>query len=459
MDSKLKRIADGNGLLERSVAPGIYKVRFRSGSALSDRLIEVPAGGKEVALEGEAVPFATAAPLSHTRDWQEDQASAAELQSGSASKAADRRSEVFVFVRDTKVGPWAPPAVRLHDVEGALVIGLAGAPSNASERWSAGRAGVAPGTYRIQVDTGSLGTFEMFAFASEGWQTQVFLAYGEIRERDVTLRAPRLRTASVLMAPLGQGFRAHERSAREADLLRLALASGRNVLSDRLRKSLLDDSPFDPMLGIYAGHMEVAQRRPDHKWLRRLLARLRKTLPGHPDVEALALYRPADDGAALRPAKDPPMLRSSWRLIAATSRRSRELVEPGSPLDRVAEHVLSSGPWLLSRVPDSTAQAALAPRPRERRELDLGELAKRVARPDAPREELETLWQATESLSPFEADLLQTIRTMVQQGGGSLPKRSRLASDLSRKLNVPLGSVERVVGRLDAAVRAIEDRK
>jgi hypothetical protein len=290
----------------------------------------------------------------------------------------------------------------------------------------------------------------MSVVAARGWQTQVFLSYGEIRESNVTLRAPRLRTASVLMTVLGRGFRAGERSAREADLLRLALASGRHVLSDELRRSLVDDASFDPMLGIYAGHSEVAQRRPDHEWIRRLLARLREILPDHPDVEALALYRQGDPGLVCPVLTDPPMLRSSWRLIAAASRRRPGLVEPGSPLDGVAEHVLASGPWLLSRLPEGDPlvhAAQIPPLFQASSKLEVSELMRRLRRLSS---------SGTGNLSPFQENLFQTLHTISAQHGGSLPKPSQLTSELSRRLDVPMGSVKRVVAGLEAALREID---
>lgn len=67
VDAHLSRQDKAVGELRTAVAPGLYKLRFRSAQTQIDRLIEIPPKGVPP-IEASPVPFITATPLDDTAD-------------------------------------------------------------------------------------------------------------------------------------------------------------------------------------------------------------------------------------------------------------------------------------------------------------------------------------------------------------------------------------------------------
>jgi len=351
IDASLRRIASGLGKLEREVPLGVYKVRFRSGASQEDRLVEVAELGARVTVESPPVWFRTAAPIDETLTTHEYQQAPASATSLSVHVDAGRGGELFLFVREEDDSqPFAVPGVTIHALDSTELAQLDAGESIDDDRWAGINVRLDPGTYSVRVASGQLGEYEMFATVSQGWQTQVFLVMEDFWKEHEHVRAPSLRSASMLMAHQGQGFQPTSRTVRLAELARQALSQGRNVISSELMNELLHDKFMDPMLGIIAAHLLRRRHRPDRDLLRVVTGNLLGMLGEHPDLQALLVATKDRSHPPIEVVERPPSLRSSWADIVRASRRRATLVPPDSPVGRIAQEVVAGGPWLIHRL-------------------------------------------------------------------------------------------------------------
>lgn len=359
IDSKLEMVARGIGRLDTFQPPGVYKLKLRAGQATREELVVLAKEPVHRVLGHLRIP--SAAPLDQTAQSHEYHQEAALQESRKARVALGAGASVFVFARD-----WTPqgmpphsghhPAetLALHAPDRTLLVDFEqkSAVELKKDPWAACRIDLAPGPYRLAVTAASGEVFEMAVIALPGWQTQIFLL-----QRDDSRwgrgRRPDLASASVAMSR-SQEFSKDAPENRLAELARLALVDGRQVISEELNQIL--HGKFDnPMLGIIGGHLLVRQKKPDLKLLRIVVDNLRlgvfNNVP-HPDVEALSLVlgdTPRCDFGI------PPMLHAGWRIVVEHSLKKRALVPAGSWGARIATRVINQDPWLIWRSPADAA--------------------------------------------------------------------------------------------------------
>ena len=264
---------------------------------------------------------------------------------------------MFVFVRDLlpdlNSEPW--DGLTIHDMDGKELARLSDGVCDSNDRYGCLVIEVDPGTYKIRVETGQLGTYEMFAVTAAGWQTQYFAMTENFSTADSEVGRPSLRSSSILMAPQGTGFNPNNEYARLSEIFRIALQSGRNVLSENVMTKLLKEKSDNPMLFVLGAHILVRLRPIDHILIGKIIRHFEQRFGIHPDMSAL-LLRP---GAGTPPSglsfPEPPMLRTSWDLIVRGSRRRMSMVPNGSVSDKVSDGLLKTTPWLLHRVGDYDA--------------------------------------------------------------------------------------------------------
>ena len=407
VDSGLHRIASGVGIIKKSVSPGIYKVRLRSGESQMDKLIEVKPDMESLKIDGPPVQFSSAAPIDETStDFEYHKKAAREISLSQAKIGQGKGSELFVFVRNIQPNvssePWE--GLSIHKIDGELLAKLSDGVCNTKQRCGGLNIEVDPGLYRIRVETGQLGTYEMFAVALSGWQTQYFALTEDFSTPDAQVRRASLRSSSILMAPQAKGFNPHSEYTRLAELFRIALQSGRNVLSGDGMIGLLNEKCDNPMLLILGAHLLIRLRPIDHDLVDKVIRDFEQRFGIHPDVNALSLRPGAGTPASDLAFPEPPMLRSSWDLIVRGSRRRMRLVPPDSVSDIVAEGLLTTTPWLLHRLGEEDACYEPATNFSEGRRLleklvaiglEETELEKRELRP-----------QDIEKLNPLEQNVL-----------------------------------------------------
>lgn len=400
-DGRLRLQAEGVGRLKIEAVPGMYKVRFQTGTAAREFYKAVRPGTKVTQVEAELrdLKFAAAAPLAETAASHEYHGMHARRISGETPLQKGRGSCLMIFARDykpkelaTEAAPpwWDYPAagLSLHDAQGKLLADLETESEHSSndndepDRWSAYHVELTPGSYRLRVRGGKHGVAEQCVSLCQGWQTQVFLLRQDepsgnepagnelLGDGPAPKEIPRrvnLATASVFMAREIDTFDQHSPVVRLTELARQALAAQHPLISDGIVraavqdyslktedykrdsasysviKEMLDSKFANPMLGIYGAYLLLMQPKPDFALLRIVARNLKKLAGDHPDVQILhnRIF-----GGNLPPQSAPPMLRASWQRLIQISAEQPETIPANSLAARIAPLVLSSGAWL-----------------------------------------------------------------------------------------------------------------
>ncbi len=344
--------ARGLGELDTKPLPaGIYKIKTRTGGETREQYVVLRQPDQRVFIP--RLDFVSPAPLEQTLSSHEYHERAAEIESKGIHLVVGNGSCIFIFSRQ-----WSPQQSKaqssrnparglcLRDASGEIVANLETASKTGDQdrdAWAACNIQLNPGVYRLSLDLPSGGRLEQAVVACAGWQTQIFLLSRSYGTDSDTTRAD-LASAAILMKQLGFGFTGGDPENRMTELARLGLANRRKILSSDVR-AMFDSSFDNPMLGIYGGHLLLLDDQPNMSLLQKVIGALRHMVPGHPDVEALALK--ADLGVGTFKFSSPPMLRHSWTLIVDATVQQPDLVPIDSWAAHAAESLWSEEPWLL----------------------------------------------------------------------------------------------------------------
>ncbi|SFT98562.1 1,4-alpha-glucan branching enzyme [Geodermatophilus amargosae] len=470
IDHGFRLRARGIGGVAQALEPGLYKVKFRSGSAIHEMHQALEPGAGTVIVTAPPLLFSSAAPLADTAKSHEYHQDAAAALSREVHARVGYGSEVFVFARawsPTGTSPRGNPAraLQLLDLGGAPLIELETRSRTnlaAADPWAGCTVQVTPGAYRLRLDAAPWGRLEQLVVAAPHWQTQVFVLGAEDPRDDAPPWHVDLARATVLQSRLGRGFDPAHDQQRLTDLARLALVNGRSVVPAQELVDMLGGPEADPMLGILAGHALVLAGAANADLLADVVTRLRALLGRHPDVEALALITPVADPAYRFTI--PPMLTASWRLVVDASSRRPDVVPAGSLAACVSPALWGNGPWLqwqteeMLQPGDSSADGA-----------GLAEVAARIADAGARLEPERWRELVDEELGDLEEALLVRLAgppPTRHEGRGQLRSRPPHApasmpsatsapggpaargADIAAGLGMPAGALGAVADRL-----------
>ncbi|MCC6531652.1 MAG: hypothetical protein IT531_03815 [Burkholderiales bacterium] len=376
LDSNFQFVHRAVGSLDVALAPGVYTVQYRAGSAAEDVAVALRPGAGEVELAAPKLQMQSPAPLAGNRAGAL-YGELAQTASAEVHARLGRGAELFVFVRlATADNTQAAGTLnRLHDVaildaHARRIAHLSDGPKRALDDHAAGyNLELDPGIYLLRVEAPERGSFEQSIVLCEGWQTQVFASsrrYGA----EANVIGANLPEAAIFMARRGRGFAPMDANVAWTESARQALAQGTGLAPEQhLRNAMAQareiraraaaeqwDELFkvkfaNPMLGIYGAHLLLQARERNWVLLREVIETLERLLGAHPDVTALKLLPElADMGVGESESYAvPPMLRSSWSIIIAATAGRPQLVPPGSYSERVADRTWDTGAWLVWR--------------------------------------------------------------------------------------------------------------
>lgn len=366
VNSRLDLAAQGVGSpFETALESGIYKIKVRSGSQIREKLITLPEGAGSVSFEFEPLRFASPAPLETTDQTHEYQMYGAEefSQPDKMMLKIGKGCSFFFFARfwtvsddesaRLKLNTETSPAhgLSLHDENGtrlADIDALSVKDFSKRDSWAAFHIGVAPGNYRLRLETGDGMQLEQTLIAASGWQTQVFLMPHDYGKNEVSDFRADLSGAAIIMSDLNTGFRvADSKNLRTDELARLALIQGREIITADFRNQLLGGKYRNPLFGIYGAHLLLSDKNPDINLLKIVVRNLRRLLgTDHPDVEALAL-RTGEQNNPGFVFHAPPMLRRSWAIIVEKTAERAEIVPARSLAQKVSTRIWGNDSFLI----------------------------------------------------------------------------------------------------------------
>lgn len=419
IDNQFNRLASGLGSLSKDLVPGIYKVRWKTASTSKDKLVEI--SGKEeggmLCLEAEKLAISTSAPLSNSTFGSIDRPNTLENLSGNPpAMNPDKACELLVFLRDENKGKSAFPfqSVSVHSPDGSRLANFKDGFIDKDARLAGLKIGLDPGVYRLRVETGPLGSYEIFIPTSKGWQTRVFLTCDDFYSGPDRLRRPTLRTASILMGQKGSRFHTDSQDARLAEIALNALLYGHDILGSSDMQDLLHGKFDDPMLGIYGAHLLLIQKRINWDLFDAVCRNLHYLVGPLPDVQALSAKSkqpmPDDNNRKALYLGLPPMLLHSWNLLVQHSRIRYSTIPLGSLSDRISEAVVSTKPWLMCRVESYVAKRTPKSPNISYAEANrvFAQMVERIGQPD--RENFKSyLREQQEKLDPIENAILNAV--------------------------------------------------
>lgn len=464
------------GTLDEHVPPGIYTLKFRRGTTVREVIKIVPSEAAivEVPFPDDLQSLETAQTRGPAGVTLLGIPQAAPMpESAQAPPSGD---SLRVEVWPAASGASHPAAgLTIRDASGALRRDLGTLTASDPLSMVASDLDLPPGCYRLRLALGDPGEIEQTIVVSPGWQTHVWLRARNYGTADTPLWRADLSETAVLMAR--PGHRPDPEGRSYAELAKSWLMGPQEKIALAHARELSTSTPSDPHFALCIAHTLVRKSSEDRRAGRRV-PRERRTLveaivehlttlvPEHPDVNALSLWL----GRVPTSAFDvPPMLLSSWALIAEASARRPTLVPRGSLAARVADHLWGSAVWLLWRS-DRLAEgpqpetAPIGRRPTRASHLSL--LMARLADLGDVRAlcEIGTAGETTGhdagSLTDLERHVLQALSPLASTKAGPQPAPSPtrgsasarsshgLSTELVKRLGVPSASVDQAIASL-----------
>ncbi|WP_344526571.1 hypothetical protein, partial [Streptomyces rectiviolaceus] len=334
-DSAFREVAHAMGTIDTTLPPGIYRIEQRFGGEVESRFVEV---GTEPFVERLALPrMPMPTPVEGTPTTREDHREAAMRWSTEATYGGGPPT-LMVLIRNLRRG-WQldPFALEIADEHGRPVDGGAGGwePAGGQE-WSAWSSELPPGGYRLRTRRQPADGLPLAQalHVLDGWTTLVFVSNGP--------QGPQPQFASIQMVPRGIGWQPADRTldlATEAALS--GLRQGIDLVSTRQLLGLLDVESVNPFLGIIGAHALLLHPAPDLGRVGSLLERLVHYAPVQPDIAALCTL--LDE--PVPPVASPPMFAASCRLLVRADSADPGILQDGSVVESVAEHMVGRGVW------------------------------------------------------------------------------------------------------------------
>ena len=361
-------LAENLGRVEIKLEPGVYAVRFRTGNQVKQKLaiLQSPGASETVSLEQDELMFSTAAPIRKTTTSREYHREPAERISWSkpypiaVPDAPPDDSNLLVFARDLGGKNLLNPAqdLTLHKLDGTLLGDLSQlCEHNLEQKWAGCHLRLPPGGYLLRNEWKSSKWTEMLLQTCPGWQTQAFLQ-ATTRGRDGEESHIDLSRTSVLMAPADQGFDPERMDYRWTEQALLALSGGR-VVPGTVSTEMLWLKFENPMLGIYAAHLQLGQKKINSNLMKKVFLNLLDLVGPIPDVLSVgwALVLKVQDDPDLEAVhrvlrengviEAPPMLQASWQWLVRASVIENDLIPEKSLAGTVSGLDSTEGPWLV----------------------------------------------------------------------------------------------------------------
>jgi hypothetical protein len=361
VDGTFQVVARAVGTLDAELPHGIYEISIRAGGSVETRLVSLQPGETWNRI-GITPGMYAAAPLAGSRTAVATHVAAVEKASRAVATATSPAAAGLVLVvRRTDRG-----GTVLHHQQVVLLSQSLGPVARWPDLWDFDEdAGVAtigarldPGPYVLRLVQARGPSLDQTVWLSAGWQTLVFCPNG-------TERAD-LDDAVVHMTRMNQPFPGeHAEVATAVEIATSGLRQGLPLVNEDLLRVLRDSNFANPMLGIAGAHAMLLRDQPEPDKVSQVVAELRKLLPDHPDVLALARHPSLASAFAsveLPSVWWPPMLAASYdKALLPADQHDVTAILDGSPAERVAGYVVQRGPWLCWEATPAVLSPAVEP--------------------------------------------------------------------------------------------------
>jgi hypothetical protein len=166
---------------------------------------------------------------------------------------------------------------------------------------------------------------------------------------------------AVVFDRLGHGFEPLRGDWLASETVRQCMLEGRNYIDTPSMRQMLTGKCDDPMLGLYAAHLLLAEPAPDWPLIQEVLWNLEGLLGSHhPDLVALwaayeqaapvpAARHPESLAARIAGLQGPPLLARSWDMLVRATNRDPVLLTSAQRLFKVTRDLVPNGVFLTWR--------------------------------------------------------------------------------------------------------------
>ncbi|QFY42617.1 hypothetical protein F6R98_08280 [Candidatus Methylospira mobilis] len=359
VDGRFNKVESGIRKIETALQAGRYLVKTRIGDSVAERFIAVPEQSV-VNIQPETLVFDSAIPVLAAPVPEVLEAESRLISNVPVPEQGE--GVISVFVRGSNPDSARDGALSLYACSGAktrLISPDKPVTEGKREPITGFSIKLASGGYILQSSgKNGAGAIEMMLWVSEGFETRVYLEYPERdsaskSEPPSDQRSRRkfdLSRASIAMLLPGTDITsdAASKAVRALEMARTCLIAERPIMLRQILETSCKERIENPMLVIFAAHLTRlgASAESDLRLLTAVTEKLEQMVPGHPDVKALQLW--LGDRSCL-PIDSPPMLKSSWAIIAEKTAADEYAVREDSLTAWVGPHVTASRPWLVWR--------------------------------------------------------------------------------------------------------------
>lgn len=349
-DSRHAPVARGFGSLEQQVERGVYRLAYRLGAVVERRLVAVEPGPPFVPDPPELL-LPAAAPVDGTEAFAAEHAEAAARH----SRELGRDTGLVLMMRATGGADAYVRPDHLADVWalGARVTWEPDATQRyaiwSSEGPSGGTTIRAP---REKLPPDVLPVLEQPLYLCAGWQTLVFVPCG--------VGGPVFAEASIHLVPAGQVWDGGTFGALAVEALVGLLCAQARPPAPATIARIEEDTDGNPMAAILLAHLLRSQPGKADPALARLIARLRRLLPDHPDVRALAWLDPERGDARPHQVDWPPSLLAGYEAVELLDGDAPGVLPDGSAAVRREPQRVKEGLWTAWSMKPGEAPAGLS---------------------------------------------------------------------------------------------------
>lgn len=334
IDQRLSLVDSQPGRLSVSLPFGLYKIKMRTGRAISQRVIMLDRDDLSIDAAGVKRPPSAVVPLPGTTSSLAAHTAARLLALQVIGRqAVDAANGVVMLMVRAYAGknaslmhsePWQ--GISIVDATGATVFDCArdAALQRDANPYAVGSRELAPGPYFLRQTLRDGTVLEQSLIISKGWRLEVYLLRRGAPGTDKLSIRPRV---SLMMRRVVADPPLDDGGDQLAENARLALADERRILSDELEALLLQNAS-KPVLGLIGAHLLLLEfERDRYRPMGKLDTVVQSLLPllgpTHPDWVALALQCP-DIGVPRDVTLDgPPLFARSWPLLVQAAQAGR----------------------------------------------------------------------------------------------------------------------------------------
>ena len=355
LDSGFRVLKRGPTPLTHSAAPGLYLMKVKVGDQEREEILVVEANAMPFEASLRAPSFESPIPLTDTcttRAYHEGAVRRLLAPGTAATKSSGTGSAVMVCVRDPSGTSFAAAepttseadraayaasfsGFRILDRDGTCIVDLdENAVRNMVFGYTAITVDITPGWYALAHQSGTNWVYAPLPTAA-GWMLQVYINVVPSGQGRFSLMAD-LPGMAVIFDRLGNGFVPGRGDWLAGETVRRGILEGRNYIDTPSMRQMLTGKT-DPMLGLYAAHLLLAEPAPDWQLIYKVLWDLEVLLGlHHPDVVALwagfEQVAPMPDAGhpeslttRIVALEGPPLLARSWDMLVRAANRDRSL--------------------------------------------------------------------------------------------------------------------------------------